>query len=99
MQASSFCRLALAVWLGLAAPAQAASLAEAFDRAWAARQAVSEARQQLRDSQREASDAWLPGPPALTASRARPRDHLQPPRPEAALPDWRQLPDPGCQTA
>lgn len=31
MQASSFCRLALAVWLGLAAPAQAASLAEAFD--------------------------------------------------------------------
>ena len=69
MQASSFCRLALAVWLGLAAPAQAASLAEAFDRAWAARQAVSEARQQLRDSQLEASDAWLPGPPALTLSQ------------------------------
>ena len=69
MQASSFCRLALAAWLGLAAPAQAASLAEAFDRAWAARQAVSEARQQLRDSQREASDAWLPGPPALTLSQ------------------------------
>ena len=33
MQASSFCRLALAVWLGLAAPAQATNLTKTFDRA------------------------------------------------------------------
>jgi len=69
MQPSFFLTLALTIGLGLAVPVQAASLAEAFAHAWAARQPVSEARQQLRQSQLEASTAWLPGPPALTVSQ------------------------------